>query len=66
MSKLTDESLMPWGKYKGHAMEKVPAQYLLYIHTHEDPRDRNGVKCSADVREYINDNLDALESEVVN
>lgn len=52
---LTDESPMPWGKHKGTKMANVPAAYLLWCL-------REG-KCSADVREYINDNLEILKRE---
>ena len=50
---LTDESLMPWGKYKGHKMSDVPDDYLLCLH--------NNKKCSGVVLEYIEDNLDAIK-----
>jgi hypothetical protein len=29
--KLTDKDLMPFGKYQGRTMEKVPAGYLLWM-----------------------------------
>jgi uncharacterized protein (DUF3820 family) len=29
--KLTDKDLMPFGKYRGKTMEKVPAGYLLWV-----------------------------------
>lgn len=29
--KLTDDSIMPWGKYKGETLEDVPASYLLWL-----------------------------------
>lgn len=61
MSELTDQSPMPFGKYKGDPMEKVPASYLHYLHTtgiHEDAReDRKAVSG------YILRNKSALETE---
>jgi uncharacterized protein (DUF3820 family) len=54
--KLTDESPMPWGKYKGDQMINIPASYLIWCYD-------NG-KCSSDVKEYIKDNLDVLNEEV--
>lgn len=30
--KLTDESLMPFGKHKGEKMANVPASYLLWLY----------------------------------
>jgi len=30
--KLTDSSLMPFGKYKGRKMKEVPASYLDWLH----------------------------------
>ncbi len=52
---MTDQDLMPFGKYKGEKMEKVPASYLLWL------RDQG---CShPDVRDYIEENLTVLCSE---
>lgn len=31
MEKLTDESLMPFGKYKDKPLSEVPAWYLAYL-----------------------------------
>ena len=54
--KLTDESLMPLGKYKGEKMANVPASYLIWLY------DEN--KCNRNVREYIDDNLDVIQEEI--
>lgn len=56
MAKLTDECPMPYGKYQGTAMANVPSDYLLYIYKEN--------KLNAEVREYIYENLEVLESEV--
>ncbi|NDV94841.1 hypothetical protein D0T84_07905 [Dysgonomonas sp. 521] len=53
---LSDESLMPFGKYKGKEMANVPASYLIWIY------DNN--KCTPDVANYIEDNMDALKLEI--
>lgn len=53
---LTDNGLMPYGKYKGTRMEEVPASYLLWLYDNE--------KCSTDVKKYIEDNIDVLNDEV--
>lgn len=29
--KLTDETIMPWGKYKGEELQDVPAGYLVWL-----------------------------------
>lgn len=47
---------MPFGKYKGEKMANVPASYLIWLYD-------NG-KCSSDVKEYIEDNLDILQIEI--
>ncbi len=52
---ITDESKMPWGKHKGEMMINVPAQYLLWLY------DNN--KCSLEIREYINKNMEVLLKE---
>ena len=54
--KLTDDSPMPWGKYKGEKMANVPAAYLLWLY------DSN--QCSKDVKVYIKENYDVLEAEI--
>ena len=52
---MDDQSLMPFGKYKGRKMEDVPAEYLLWL------RDQ---KCrERGVAEYIEENLSALCKE---
>lgn len=55
MPKLTDESLMPFGKHKGVAMANVPAQYLLLL-------DREGCD-NPEVAEYIYENMEILLEE---
>ena len=55
---LTDNSPMPFGKYKGTAMENVPADYLIWLHD-------NG-KCNTEVKMYIVDNMDVLKKEIKN
>jgi len=52
---LTDESPMPWGKYKGTAMCNVPATYLIWIYDND--------KIDKPVREYVEDNRELLDKE---
>ena len=56
MNKLTDESPMPFGKYKDMEMEDVPASYLIWLLENN--------KCSKPVKEYIEENLETLELEI--
>lgn len=54
MTKLNDDSLMPFGKYKGLQMQEVPVEYLQwYYHNGSD----------GNVKQYIRDSLDALKME---
>lgn len=53
---LTDNDLMPFGKYKGEKLANVPASYLLWLY------DNN--KCNQYLREYIEDNMDVLNEEI--
>jgi len=55
MEKLTDNSLMPFGKYKGQKMANVPASYLLWL-KNNDCKDQK-------VLDYIEDNMDQLRQE---
>lgn len=53
---LTDNSLMPFGKYKGQKMANVPASYLLWAFDNLNLQDN--------VKQYIKKNRDALEAEI--
>lgn len=54
--KLTDAGIMPYGRYQGWKMIDVPAEYLLWLFENH--------KCDRRVRDYIEDNMSALEMEV--
>lgn len=56
--KLTDESEMPFGKYKGERMRDVPPDYLHWLWV-------NGLREKTDfgVGEYIKDNINVLSEE---
>lgn len=52
---MNDQDPMPFGKYKGEPLERVPASYLLWL------RDQ---RCShPEVKRYIEENLTVLLSE---
>lgn len=53
---LTDDSLMPYGKYKGTKMANVPASYLMWLYDND--------KCDEPVKQYIEDNMDVLQIEI--
>jgi len=53
---INDNSLMPFGKYKGSKMIDVPASYLLWLYD-------NGLK-DGDIKNYILNNMETLEWEV--
>jgi uncharacterized protein (DUF3820 family) len=57
-TELTDNSPMPFGKFRGKAMIEVPALYLLWLY--------NKGCDHTEVKKYIQDNLDALNKEVGN
>lgn len=50
--KLTDDSIMSFGKFKGEKLANVPAYYLLWLY--------NNNKAYPEIREYIHLNLDGL------
>jgi uncharacterized protein (DUF3820 family) len=52
---ITDNTPMPFGKYRGKAMANVPAQYLLWLF--DQGCDHPGVK------QYIINNLEGLKKE---
>jgi len=77
MNTLTDQSQFPFGKYKGYLLEKVPADYLLWLWDN-GLYDRDQVQLECDygphekrghakqrlrVHDYIHANFHALETE---
>lgn len=56
MEKLTDQTVMSFGKYKGHKMANVPPEYLLWIYDNYDLK--------PELKAYIDDNRAALKQEV--
>lgn len=52
---MNDNTLMPWGKYKGKKLANIPAQYFLWLLD-------KGIK-DAGLKAYILDNLDGLRQE---
>lgn len=55
MEKITDSSLMPYGKYKGKKMANIPASYLLWMYRND--------KLFKALEVYVEENMDALEKE---
>lgn len=53
---LTDESIMPFGMFKGEKMANVPPHYLLWLFENN--------RCSGDVKQYIEDNMDVIKIEI--
>lgn len=51
-----DNTVMWFGKYEGTKLANVPASYLLWLY--------RGDKAYGDLKAYIEDNLQVLESEV--
>lgn len=58
---MKDTDKMPFGKYKGIAMAKVPANYLLWLN--EDLKNKNN-PFILPLKEYIQDNIEVLKQEV--
>ena len=61
---MNDESLMPFGKYRGAKLADVPASYLLWLWDKEDGlwRDAPG-RVNAELRAYIVETFNALEMD---
>jgi hypothetical protein len=59
MNTLTDLDKMPFGKYRGHPMQDVPASYLHWLWTNG----QNQKVKTEPVAEYIHRNMDALKKE---
>lgn len=63
MTTLSDNDPMPFGKYKGEPMEKVPARYLHWMWTEANLKETSKTKGKSAVADYILENLSALETE---
>lgn len=60
---MNDNSIMPFGKYKGIKLINVPASYLLWLYsqwTETTQLDDN----QKELKEYIEDNMKVLEMEL--
>ena len=60
MDKYTDATIMPFGKHKGKKLIDVPAHYLIWLYEFNEPLRHEQLK------EYIQDNLQALKKELKN
>lgn len=53
---MTDESIMPFGKFKGLKMANVDASYLIWL--------LESGKCYGELKTYISQNLIVLKEEI--
>jgi len=58
MERLTDESIMYWGKYQGHKMKDIPGHYLLWLKENVVPTFHTDA-----IFDYINDNIEIIRKE---
>jgi len=57
MKKITDETIISFGQYKGQKkMEDIEASYLIWLYDNK--------KCPKNYMDYIEDNLDELYEEL--
>ena len=64
MPKLTDNSIMPWGKHKGKKLANIPNDYLLWLR--DEIQKTVPIRRSLDNKElleYIEDNMDVINKE---
>ena len=62
--RVEDDTIMPWGKHKGDAVQDVPASYLLWL---DDEMKKSSSRRSPfhnGLLVYINENRDILEKQV--
>ena len=46
---------MPFGIHKGKQLDQIPDSYLLWLYENN--------KCSGELKEYIEDNLDVIKKK---
>lgn len=54
--KVDDNTLFPFGRYRGTKICNVPATYLIWAYEEVDHLDK-------DIKAYIEDNMDLLKEE---
>ena len=54
-----DDTLMPFGKYKGLPMIEVPASYLIYLYE-DSPQPLTHIA----LKRYIEENMDVLRMQI--
>ena len=59
---MTDESIMPFGKYKGEKMANVPPDYLLWML--ENLNSRYGSIIYNELKAYLLENKEIFEAEI--
>lgn len=55
---IDDNHIMNFGKFKGAKLANIPASYLIWLNKQD--------WCSADMKEYIKNNMDSFELEMKN
>jgi len=61
---LTDDSIFPWGKFKGQKLANVPASYLIWLKQNIEPKAPNKRSAfEAALIKYIKENMDVLNKE---
>lgn len=53
---MDDNSIMPFGKYKGEKMIDVPADYLLWLY--------ETMKATGELGAYLEDNLQVIKDQI--
>jgi len=53
---MDDNSIMKFGAHKGKHLRDVPDSYLLWLYENN--------KCSIDLKEYIEENLDVINKNL--
>lgn len=53
---MDDNSIIPFGKFKGEKLANVPESYLIWLY--------NEGKCFGALRNYIEENLDVMKSQI--
>lgn len=54
---MNDNSLMPFGKYRGEKLGNIPASYLLYCY------EKCWLECYNELKKYVEDNYQNLSLE---
>lgn len=61
---MDDNSLIPFGMYKGKKLANVPSRYLMWLYDQFKKEKKELTSYKKELLKYIEDNMDAMDKEL--